>query len=603
MNRKGLVIGIILLFVATGIIPAIAQETEKPLSTSRGNWLYVGGSGPGNYTRIQDAINASSAGDTVCVYNGTYNEHITVDKQLFLIGNPSISDDMPFIDSGKEITVLITADNCVFDGFQIENEWDFGILVQSNENIIRNCSVLKATSDIKLDHASNNLISDNIFRGDFQGILLEASSNNTIRNNIVDRQWRSMTLWGRSCNNLVYNNTLSNSRYWAGIDNNENCSYNVYSNNTIWNNAEVGIYVESGYGICITGNSFMNNGIAFSSSIPELLTYSINNNTINDKHIYFYKNQHGVLVPIDAGQIFLVQCTNFTIQNSSISNVRTGYQRIGGGICLINSSLTTIQGSSISSCSPVGIYLINSNDNLISLNTLSNNFYGGLLVDCSNRNIISENIITTGDYEGINLNHASNNIIERNTISGYLECIELQTSNFNKISKNIIANGFILSDSDANQVIQNRIHGGIEMRYCHFNIFQYNDISNSSTGIFLEAACRSNSFISNNITHNENGVQLIGVLLNTFKRNNFFYNNINAYFEDTLFVSLFPDFWRGNYWDDSNGFSPKRISGKMIINHISFNPDPEYQPPPTIKPWVNFDWFPARNPYDIPGVK
>ena len=63
MKRKWLAIGIILLFVGTCIIPAIAKNTEKPLSASRGNWLYVGGSGPGNYTRIQDAIDASNDGD------------------------------------------------------------------------------------------------------------------------------------------------------------------------------------------------------------------------------------------------------------------------------------------------------------------------------------------------------------------------------------------------------------------------------------------------------------------------------------------------------------------------------------------------------------
>ena len=44
MKRKCLAIGIILLFVGTSIIPAIAQNTEKSQPTSRGNWLYVGGS-------------------------------------------------------------------------------------------------------------------------------------------------------------------------------------------------------------------------------------------------------------------------------------------------------------------------------------------------------------------------------------------------------------------------------------------------------------------------------------------------------------------------------------------------------------------------------
>ena len=34
-----------------------------------GNILYVGGSGPGNFTSIQDAVNNASEGDTVFVFD------------------------------------------------------------------------------------------------------------------------------------------------------------------------------------------------------------------------------------------------------------------------------------------------------------------------------------------------------------------------------------------------------------------------------------------------------------------------------------------------------------------------------------------------------
>ena len=55
------------------ITPSVAIDTIRPLSmpTFNGKTLYVGGSGEGNYTKIQDAINDSSDGDTVFVYNGT----------------------------------------------------------------------------------------------------------------------------------------------------------------------------------------------------------------------------------------------------------------------------------------------------------------------------------------------------------------------------------------------------------------------------------------------------------------------------------------------------------------------------------------------------
>lgn len=41
-----------------------------------GKTLYVGGSGPGNYTTIQSAINESSNGDTVFVYSGIYYDNV-----------------------------------------------------------------------------------------------------------------------------------------------------------------------------------------------------------------------------------------------------------------------------------------------------------------------------------------------------------------------------------------------------------------------------------------------------------------------------------------------------------------------------------------------
>jgi hypothetical protein len=85
---KCLAIGIILLFLSVTIAPAIAQNTEKSLPTSRGNWLYIGGTGPGNYSRIQEAIDNASTGDTVFVYDDSspYLENILIDKSISVVG-------------------------------------------------------------------------------------------------------------------------------------------------------------------------------------------------------------------------------------------------------------------------------------------------------------------------------------------------------------------------------------------------------------------------------------------------------------------------------------------------------------------------------------
>jgi hypothetical protein len=47
--------------------------------------LYVGGTGEGNYSRIQDAIDDAVDGDTVFVYDDSspYYEHIRINKSNF----------------------------------------------------------------------------------------------------------------------------------------------------------------------------------------------------------------------------------------------------------------------------------------------------------------------------------------------------------------------------------------------------------------------------------------------------------------------------------------------------------------------------------------
>jgi len=123
MKRKWLAIGIILLFVGTCIIPSLAQNTEKPSQpTSRGNWLYVGGSGPGNYTKIQDAINASSDGDTVFVYDDSspYFENLKITQNsLSVLGEDEQTTILICSRHSIDRAILITGESVRISGFTL----------------------------------------------------------------------------------------------------------------------------------------------------------------------------------------------------------------------------------------------------------------------------------------------------------------------------------------------------------------------------------------------------------------------------------------------------------------------------------------------------
>jgi len=109
-----LAIGMLLLS-SFAFAPAITGA--PPQQPSDGDILYVGGSGPGNYTYIQDAIDNASNGDTIYVYNGIYNENVFIDKQIGLIGE----DKENTIINASGIVVNVSADNVKISGFTIDS--------------------------------------------------------------------------------------------------------------------------------------------------------------------------------------------------------------------------------------------------------------------------------------------------------------------------------------------------------------------------------------------------------------------------------------------------------------------------------------------------
>ena len=94
MNNKVIpTFGIICLFILLVLAPISfgvgVKTTENNLkSLVNGNTLFVGGTGPNNYTKIQDAIDNASDGDTVFVYDDSspYFESIIINKKISLIG-------------------------------------------------------------------------------------------------------------------------------------------------------------------------------------------------------------------------------------------------------------------------------------------------------------------------------------------------------------------------------------------------------------------------------------------------------------------------------------------------------------------------------------
>ena len=179
-----LCVGITILFLGTCITPSVAIDTPKESSIpiSNGNILYVGGTGPNNYTKIQDAINDSSDGDTVFVYaySSPYYEHVLVVKSINLIGedkNTTVIDG-----EGRGTVIRNYADFVKISDFKIIK----GI---GNKSF---CGIFNS--------GRNTIITGNIFSSNYYGVNFK-SENCLFKNNILTRCYYGIR--------IASNNTLT----------------------------------------------------------------------------------------------------------------------------------------------------------------------------------------------------------------------------------------------------------------------------------------------------------------------------------------------------------------------------------------------------------
>jgi len=245
--KKLLVAGVIVLFIGMSISSSTGFNFEKDstIPLLDGKTLYVGGSGPSNYTKIQDAIDDASDGDTVFVYDysSPYIEIILVNKSINLIGE----DRDTTIINGKGLgcVVRIEGNEINFSGFTIQNDgpphfYRMGIDIYGpsiNINIY------------------NNIIRRNRF-----GIYLRGEDGPVdahIYDNIIIENKYGIEDWGwhedsivEICHNIVSNNE-------EGINAGHN--YSIYENRI--SNNSIGIFAAAGYLNFIHHNQIIFNDI------------------------------------------------------------------------------------------------------------------------------------------------------------------------------------------------------------------------------------------------------------------------------------------------------------------------------------------------------
>ena len=281
--NKCLAFGIILLFIGTCIIPTFAQNTEKSsVPASRGSWLYVGGSGPGNYSRINDALDNASNGDTIFVYDDSapYHEVVSIDKSVTVQGE---NRETTVIESNASTSPInLYADGIVFMNFTII-AYESGIrLYYTNDTTVSSCNILTRYGE---------------------GLIIAYSSRNIISNISIHFRgepaigYFGVWIYGNSIDNIVTYVTVESPQY--DIDD------RGFALGGSGNRIEHVVFLNC---------SFFGGGLEFENNV-------FISNSKDGKPIVVLKEATSGVVT-DASIVVLIGCSNVSIQNITTSKAR-----------------------------------------------------------------------------------------------------------------------------------------------------------------------------------------------------------------------------------------------------------------------------------------
>ncbi|MEM2144017.1 MAG: right-handed parallel beta-helix repeat-containing protein [Candidatus Jordarchaeaceae archaeon] len=388
----------------------------------------------GNFSTIQEAINAAKDGDTIIVKEGVYAERLYINKSISLIGEGA---DKTILDAEAQGTAIrILSNNVTISGFRIIN----GVLpagiqiinascVRIENNTITQCNnavyaentnnsdicfnnitfnyyhaVMLSGSKfnrivgniltegtpcgILLYKSEDNLIANNSISNFCQGITLQLSTNNSIEGNYVSRNGPYGIHFENAEKNNLTDNVVTENEYGIYL---EYSSENLADGNIISGQSALGMYLLRSANNKLRNNNFTMNGVfgnfgVNGDSVDHFVNYVDTSNLVNGKPIYYFVEQNGTRIYGPAGFVAIVLSRDIKCENLVLE---PNYQ----GLMLVSSINITVSNVTISNC-PFGIHLVNVENSLFKYNTVEKSIYDGIyLINSSSNKFFHNNFV------------------------------------------------------------------------------------------------------------------------------------------------------------------------------------------------------------------
>ncbi len=263
---------------------------------------------PQDYPTISDAISHASAGDTILVQSGVYNENVQIDKPLTLQGQNQA--DTVIVGTGgstPHAVLTLAADDVKVSGFTITSQsysntsqYAYGIWVEGDNCTISNNTIQNTYIGLWGSTPTSTTITQNtITRNIKDGIRFYGSSQNTISdNNITGNAVSGIAINGYQ--NTITNNSITNNFRGIGLG----ASYSILFGNNIKSNQESGIFL-SGSQNAIAENNFAGNkyGVYVTLQLTGPMGNRIFHNNFTQNYCNAFDNSSGLIEVWDNGSV------------------------------------------------------------------------------------------------------------------------------------------------------------------------------------------------------------------------------------------------------------------------------------------------------------
>ena len=537
INMKGkIAIAAIILFFVIYFVNAFHYFNED-LNILQGRTLYVGGSGPGNYSSIQAAIDDANPGDTIFIYDDSspYKEWLKIDKEnITLIGE---NRNTTIIENPQDTAVYIHGNYVKFYNLTIKGcstIYD----EKGNNLIISNCSIYSSSrsNSLYLD-CKNALIKDSILND-----VLISSSNPYIANNTFIRCKMGYVGIEKEYQCKIANCNLSSLGLWDA----EHCT--------------------------IINNRFRKEGI-FIKGGNDYWLHEIRNNTLRGKLIlYLYNTNNFSIKNQSLGEIIIANCRNFSIKNVTILNdIMVGYSN-DASLSHISQRYVWLDGVSnfsLTKINPPKISIYNSDNYRI--HGIRNGY-----IDMEN---CKRGYIYNCSFQDLKIKGKENNFFN----CAFIGPVEVYSSYTNFSYCNIFYHGIMCSSPHITIYKCNFSYNDFALVLSSDSKVLENTFYKNNIGIRMD--CSKNDTIQRNwFIKNKKGIYM-GIEMgshsggNKINYNHFVKNDIHARI-DFWGKAFSYNNWNENYWDNWIPSIPKPIlCSDYILNTYFFS-------------LLNVDWHP-----------